>query len=180
MILLNHKKYRIILFTILNLLFVGLTAINFTSCCAYSFTGASVPEHLKTIAIPITDDRSGSGEPGLREKLTQKLIQSFIDDNTLQVAERTNANALLETSIVSLTDAPAIVAAGESVQSRRITIGVKVIYRDLVKRKTIYEKTFTNYSDYASSDPIQGRQTAIDNAIELISEDILLDTVSGW
>ena len=180
MILLNRKKSRIILFWFVNVLFVLLIAINFTSCCAYSFTGASVPEHLKTIAIPIADDRSGSGEPGLREKLTQDLIQKFIDDNTLQVAERTTANSLLECTIVSLTDAPAIVSAGENITSRRITIGVKVLYRDLVKRKTIFEKTFTNYSDYSSSNPIQGRTEAIQGAIDKISEDILLDTVSGW
>ncbi|RPI63568.1 MAG: hypothetical protein EHM44_04810 [Ignavibacteriales bacterium] len=175
-----RKKNNLILITVLNLLFVVLIAINFTSCCAYSFTGASVPEHLKTIAIPIADDRSGSGEPGLREILTQKLIQKFIDDNTLQVSERTSANAILECSIVSLSDAPAIVSAGENIASRRVTIGVKVIYRDLVKRTSIFEKTFSNYSDYPAGDPITGRQTAIDAAIELISEDILLDTVSGW
>ena len=116
----------------------------------------------------------------LRESLTQKLIQKFIDDNTLQVSERTSANAILECSIVSLSDAPAIVSAGENIASRRVTIGVKVIYRDLVKRTSIFEKTFSNYSDYPASDPITGRQTAIDAAIELISEDILLDTVSGW
>lgn len=180
MILLNRNKYKIILFSVLNILFVALFAINFTSCCAYSFTGASVPEHLKTIAIPIADDRSGSGEPGLREELTQILIEKFINDNTLQVSERTTANALLECSIVSLNDAPAIVSAGEDITSRRITIGVRVIYRDLVKRLTVFEKTFSNYSDYPASDPINGRQSAIDAAIELISEDILLDTVSGW
>ena len=179
MTLLN-KKNKILLIAILNLLFVVLTAINFTSCCAYSFTGASVPEHLKTIAIPIADDRSGSGEPGLRENLTQKLIQKFIDDNTLQVSERTSANALLECSIVSLSDAPAIVSAGESITSRRVTIGVRVIYRDLVKRTTVFEKTFSNYSDYLSSNPIDGRKAAIEEAIDRISDDILLDTVSGW
>ncbi len=180
MILRNLKKKKIILFAFINILFVGLIAINFTSCCAYSFTGASVPEHLKTIAIPIADDRSGSGEAGLRENLTQKLIQKFIDDNTLQVSERTTANALLECSIVSLSDAPAIVSAGENITSRRITVGVKVIYRDLVKRTTVFEKTFSNYSDYLSSEPVQGRKSAIETAIDLISEDILLDTVSGW
>ncbi len=179
MILLNKKSKKFFL-TILSLLFVVLAAINFTSCCAYSFTGASVPEHLKTIAIPIADDRSGTGEPGLREELTQKLIQKFIDDNTLQVSERTTANALLECSIVSLSDAPAIVSAGESITSRKITIGVRVIYRDLVKRTTVFEKTFTNYSDYLLSSPIEGRKAAIEEAIDRISDDILLDTVSGW
>jgi len=174
------KRNKLVVIALLNLLFVGLIAINFTSCCAYSFTGASVPEHLKTIAIPIADDRSGSGEPSLREKLTQKLIQKFIDDNTLQVSERTSANALLECSVVSLSDAPAIVSAGESVSTRRVTIGVKVIYRDLVKRKTVFEKTFSNYSDYDSNNPVAGRTAAIEESIDKISEDILLDTVSGW
>jgi hypothetical protein len=180
MTLLNLKKNKTLKLALLNLLFVVLITINFTSCCAYSFTGASVPEHLKTIAIPIADDRSGSGEPGLREGLTQKLVQKFIEDNTLQVAERTSANAILECTIVSLSDAPAIVSAGENITSRRITIGVKVLYRDLVNRKTIFEKTFTNYSDYSSSNPVQGRTDAINSAIDKISEDILLDTVSGW
>lgn len=180
MISVNNKKKKIILIAVLNLLLVVLTAINFTSCCAYSFTGASVPEHLKTIAIPIADDRSGSGEPNLRENLTQKLIQKFTDDNTLQVGERTSANALLECSIVSLSDAPAIVSAGENITSRRVTLGVRVIYRDLVKRTTVFEKTFSKYSDYQSDNPIEGRRTAIEEALDLISEDILLDTVSGW
>lgn len=180
MILLNHKKNKIILSSVLNLLIAGLIIIILEGCCAYSFTGASVPEHLKTVAIPIADDRSGSGEPGLRESLTQKLIQKFIDDNTLQVSERTTANAIIECTITSLSDAPAIVSAGEDIQSRRVTISVKVISRDLVKRKTLFDKTFSNYGDYPTSDPIQGRVNAIETAIDKISEDILLDTVSGW
>lgn len=153
--------------------------VNF-GCGAYSFTGASVPPHLKSIAIPVVDDRSGSGEPGLREMLTDKLIQKFIDDNTLQVTEKNKADALLECTITSLSDAPSVVAAGEQVQSRRITISVQVSYKDLVKRKTIYQKSFSNYGDYASTGSIAERNSAVENAIDNISEDILLETVSGW
>ena len=81
---------------------MAITVINFNGCCGYSFTGASVPQHLKTIAIPIAEDRSGSGEPGLRELFTEKLTNyNFIEDNALEVAERTNANAVVECSIVS-------------------------------------------------------------------------------
>lgn len=180
MILMKHKNNKGLFYTVYSLLFVVIIAINFAGCCAYSFTGASVPEHLKSIAIPIADDRSGSGEQGLRESLTQRLIQKFIDDNTLQVAERTSANALLECSIISLGYAPAIVSAGESVTTMRVTIGVKVVYRDLVKRTTIFDKTFTKYSDYPESGGVTERKEALEKAIDLISEDILLDTVSGW
>jgi len=161
-------------------LFIYISIINFTGCCIYSFTGSSVPEHLKTIAIPITDDRSGSGEAGLRELFTDKLTQRFIDDNSLQVTDRTKADAVIETTILSLPDAPVVVKAGEEVATRRVTLSVHAVYRDLVKRKTIYEKTFSEYGDYSSTGDINAKRTAIEEAVDLITEDILLDTVSGW
>lgn len=169
-----------ILVRVLLALFILFYVFNFTGCGAYSFTGASVPEHLKTVAVPIADDRSGSGEPGIREMLTDKLTQKFIDDNTLQVADRVNANAVVECNIVSLSDAPAIVSAGETVSTRRITIRVHVTYRDLVKRIAVYDKDFTNYGDYPGGGAINDRRNAIEEAIDKITEDILLDTVSGW
>ncbi len=161
-------------------LFIIAVVINFTGCCVYSFTGASVPQHLKTIAIPIAEDRSGSGEPGLKELLTDQLVQKFINDNTLQVTDKSNADALLECVILPLSDAPAVVAAGENVEVRRITINVQVTYRDLLKRKTIFDKKFSNYGDYPSGGNISQRRDAIQSAVDKITEDILLDTVSGW
>lgn len=162
------------------LLFITLGLINFTGCCAYSFTGASVPKHIKTIAIPVAQDRSGSGEPNLGEQLTNKLIQDFIDDNTLQIANKSNANSVLDCTITSLSDAPAVISAGENVTTRRITITVHAVYRDLVKRKTVFDKDFTNTSDYQAGGNISVRRAAIEDAINKISDDILLDTVSGW
>ncbi len=173
------KSVRVVTFSLSLLLFISLSISNF-GCCFYSFTGASVPQHLKTIAIPVSDDRSGSGEPGLRELLTDQLTQKFIDDNTLQVTERTTADAILENTITSLTDAPAVVAAGENVETRRVTISVNVTYRDLVQRKTIYTKSFSNYGDYPSGGSIAERRNAIETAVDRITEDIILDTVSGW
>ncbi|MHB1688012.1 MAG: LPS assembly lipoprotein LptE [Ignavibacteriaceae bacterium] len=154
--------------------------INFVGCCAYSFTGASVPKHLKTIAIPIADDKSGSGQPGLAELLTTTLTQKFIDDNTLQVASKTSSDALIQCTVISLTDAPAVVAAGENVTSRKITITVQAVYKDLVEHKTIFNKNFSNYGDYLVPGSIVDRNKAIQKAINNISEDILLAVVSGW
>jgi len=164
-------------------LFIILVVINFHSCCSYSFTGASIPAHLKTISIPIADDRSGSGEPGLRENFTTALTQKFIDDNSLRISDRVNANASLECTIATYGDAPevvSIVAGSEAVQSRRITIGVQVIYRDLVQRKTIFEQTFSNYAPYPNGGTQAEKTTAISKAIDLITQDILLAVVSGW
>lgn len=175
MLKVNLKK-----FSLLFLLFALTVVLNFNACCSYSFTGASVPKHLNTIAIPIADDKSGSAEIGLRESLTQKLIQKFIDDNSLQITDRINADAILECTVVSFNDAPAIISAGENVTSRRITVGVKASYKDLVKKVTIFDKTFTSYQDYPQGGSLSDRNNAIEKVLDQITEDILLETVSGW
>lgn len=175
MLKVNLKK-----FSLLFLLIALTVVLNFTACCSYSFTGASVPKHLNTIAIPIADDKSGSAEIGLRESLTQKLIQKFIDDNSLQITDRINADAILECTVVSFNDAPAIISAGENVTSRRITVGVKASYKDLVKKVTIFDKTFTSYQDYPQGGSLSDRNNAIEKVLDQITEDILLETVSGW
>lgn len=156
------------------------------SGCNYSFTGASVPPHLNSVAIPLFEDRSGSGEPNLGEDFTNELIQRFIEDNTLQIRERVNADAVLEGTIVSLTDSPAAVGVGqegnEAVTQRKINISVRVIYKDFVKRETIFEQTFTDFGlyDSASGNITELRNNAIAEAVDKITEDILLAVVSNW
>jgi len=154
--------------------------------CNYSFTGASVPPHLNSVAIPLFEDRSGAGEPNLGEDFTNELTQKFIDDNTLQIREKVNADAIIEGTIVSLTDSPAAVGVGqevnESVTQRRINISVRVVYKDFVKRETIFERTFPGFGDYVNEggNITQLRNEAIADAIDKITEDILLAVVSNW
>ena len=148
--------------------------------CAYSFTGSSVPAHLKTIAIPLFDDQSGSGEPSLRESFTNKLIDRFTQDNSLEVADKSHADSVLEGIIVSLKDEPLVVAKGESVTKRRVTITIKAKYQDLKLHKQLWDKEFSNTGDYEiAGGPVQ-RQGGIDGAIEKLTQDLLLETVSGW
>lgn len=154
------------------------------NACSYSFTGASIPAHLESIAIPLFDDRSGSGEPNLREDFTNELITKFIDDNSLQVRERVNANAILESTILSLVDAPSSVGAQngtDEITLRRITITVRVLYKDFVKKTTIFEQSFSNYADYVNEGDITTlRNEAIQETVDKITEDILLAVVSNW
>ena len=87
---------KLLLHTILVLALVSLTGC---SGCPYSFTGSSVPAHLKTVAIPLFDDLSGSGEPGLRELLTNKLIARFRQDNSLEVVDRSRPGLCLRIEV---------------------------------------------------------------------------------
>ncbi|MBI1804051.1 MAG: LptE family protein [Ignavibacteriae bacterium] len=148
--------------------------------CFYSLKGSSVPAHLKTIAIPLFDDQSGAGEPGLRERFTNKLIERFRQDNSLQVADRTHADSILEGVIVTVSAAPIVVTGGETLQKQRLTVTTKIIYEDTKQRRKVFDKQFSNYGDYDVSSGASGRQTALGVAIDKVTEDILNETVSGW
>lgn len=150
------------------------------SGCPYSFTGASVPAHLKTIAIPLVDDQSGFGEAGLREKFTTALNNLFISDNTLTVADRSTADAILEGAITSVRDAPSVVGQGEQVRQRRVTVTAKFVLKDMKLRRTMWEKTLSNWGDYDSGGGPSQQDAGIQEAIRKLSEDVLLETVSGW
>src|SRR5215510_11536148 len=96
--------------TIISILIVATCTLG-----CYSFRGGSVPSHLKTVAVPLFDDQSGSAEPGLREKFTNKLIDRFRQDNSLQVTDKTRSDSAVEGVIISLIDKPDVVVQGESV-----------------------------------------------------------------
>ena len=148
--------------------------------CLYSFKGSSVPAHLKTIGIPLFDDQSGSGEPNLRENITNKLIDKFRQDNSFQVADKTHADAVIEGVVVSLTSEPTVVSGTETVSKQRVSIGAKVTYQDMTLKKKIFEKQFSEWGDFDVTQGPSARDAALTTAIDKLTEDILNETVSGW
>ncbi len=146
----------------------------------YSFTGGSVPSHLKTISIPIFDDRSGFGEPGLRENFTNRTIERFRKDNSLELTDERTSDSILECTIITVRDEPSVVEAGEAVSKRKITITIKAVFQDMKMKRAIFDKQLSNWGEYEPGGGYEQRQSAINNAIEKLTEDILLETVSGW
>ncbi|HWP83323.1 MAG TPA: LptE family protein [Bacteroidota bacterium] len=170
---------KTIRFTLLALLGVGLVVL--LNACVYSFRGGSVPAHLNTIAIPIVEDQSGFGDPTLRDMVTSELVQRFINDNSLQMADRGTADSVLEGVITQVKpDQPVSVTAGDQVARRRITVTMRVRFQDLKQRKTVWEREFTQYGDYPSGGGLTQRTEGLREAVRKLTEDILNETVAGW
>lgn len=155
---------------------VAVSAASFFGC--YSFTGASVPPHLKTVAIPLFEDVSGFGEAGLRERFTQKVVEYFRTDNNLEIGERLTADSIIEGSIIQVIDAPSVIGGNDIVQTRRVTVTVRASFTDMKLRKKVWEKDFSNWGEYTQGQ--QTRDVALTDAVNKVAEDILLETVSGW
>lgn len=145
----------------------------------YSFTGGSVPEHLATLNIATVEDRSGFADPRYRDILTDELIKNFEDDGTFRLVER-NSDARLEAVITGIREEPISVTQGELESERKITISIDVEYTDLVMKKQVWKKVFSNYGVFEVANAQAGRQEALTTAVEQSAEDILFAVVSGW
>lgn len=146
----------------------------------YSFTGASIPSHIQTLAIPYVDDQSGFGQSELRQQLTDLLHEKFLREGSLQIAERNGADALLETVVTRVSDEPVGVRAGEALSNKRVTIYVEAHYRDQKKQREFWKRNFQQSADYAISENLDGLRRALREAEEKLAEDLLLGVISNW
>jgi hypothetical protein len=145
----------------------------------YSFTGGSVPPHLKTIAIATVADRSSFGQPIWREVMTQLLVERFRNDNTLQLVDR-DGDAELRAAITSISEEPVTLRAGEVERERKLRVSLDVEYYDAVKGRSIFRRTFTSEQFFPTAQAATARDQAIRTALEQIAADILLAVVSDW
>ena len=145
----------------------------------YSFTGGSVPEHLKTLYIPSVNDKSGLGNPQYREQLMQLLIDKFRNDGSFSLVER-NGDARLSVSISSIKEEAITVGIGELEKERKIVVLCQVEYYDAVKKTIIFSKNFTAFNIFSIANAQAERSQSTEKALEQISDDILLGVVSGW
>ena len=159
-----------------------LVTINIVGC-SYSFTGASVPPHLKTLFIGIVKDASTSGNSFVSEYATETIVNEFIKDNTLIIANsRQDSDAVLECTITNFSNVPQAVSENPEIRNqRKITITMNVVYRDQVKKNTIFEKSFSgDHTFVPQGDMNEEIKTAITESINKISENVLLAVVSNW
>ncbi len=163
---------------IITIIVISIIMIVLDGC--YSFKGGSVPVHLKTIAIPLYNDQSGFGEANLREIFTNKTIDLFIKDNSMQLADERTSDSILECAILAIRDEPLVIEAGEAVTKRKITITVRAVFKDMKLKKNIFDRQLSNWGEYDPTGSPAARQQAITAAIDKVAEDILLETVSGW
>jgi hypothetical protein len=154
-------------------LLVGLSI----SCGYYSFTG-SIPSDIKTVAVPLFDDNTSF--PGVREDLTNNVIDAFINDNTLQVVPESKADLVITGTILSIREKAAIITTGEEVEQYEVYVNVKVKCTEIKSGKVWWEKTLRRFGIMGGLENIDARNEAIETAINEITQDVLDNTLANW
>ncbi len=157
---------------------VILLLIFSVGCVKYSFKGA-LPSSLKTIAIPLFKDRSGW--PGLQEDLTTRVVDTFIEDNTLQVVNREeDADLILRGTITSVDQRAVSIGGDETVKETQIWVNVQVRCINTHNNKPLWSGTVRHFGTISGSGTLEEMDQAIKEALDRIVEEILLNTTAAW
>ncbi len=156
------------------LIFIPSTLI---SCGSYSFSGSSVPGHIKSVAIPLFEDETA--EFGIKEKVTDSLLDDFIKENILQIADKKNADSIIQGTITRVSDTPYTFDENEDVQEFRVSISVDIIWYDQIKNVDLFEGGIIGWGVYSASSP-EDRADGLDQAVERLVTEIINQTLSGW
>lgn len=159
-----------------------LTVGSLTGCSFYSFSGASIPSHLETIAIPIAQDNSSSPFNALGTRLTDVLTDRFVDRTSLSLTTNdADADALLTARIERYTNRPTGVSGEERATTNQVTIRVRVRYVDQVNDEELVNQTFSGVANYNPVEAgLAGEEQASRLALQNVADDIFTNATSNW
>jgi len=158
-----------------------ITVVLLGGCAFYSFTGATIPGHINTIAVPLAIDRTSGPLPTLDESLTQQVITQFVNQTRLQLtSSEADADALLELRIEQYSNTPSAVG-GDRAARNRVSLSVAVRYVDQVNDEELLDRSFSGSEEY---DPIElgpaGEEEAARAVLDIIAQDIFTTATSNW
>lgn len=177
----HHAPRRVGLTERLHLAGVLLAALALSACGIYTFSGASIPANLQTIAVPLAESQATSGPPNLDRLLTDALVSRFADRTRLSLeTDETEADAVVRATITQYAIAPAAVTGENVAALNRVSLGVRVVVYDRVEDRDLLDRTFSAAEDFAPSDGLQGEADAAATALEQVARDAFTAATSDW
>lgn len=164
----NKLKYLIIL----PILFAS-------SCGIYSFSGVNL-EGAKTISFGYFDNAAPIVNPNLSQSFYDEMTKRFVNQTSLNYIPR-NGDIYFEGKIIDYSVKPIDLKAGDVAAYNRLTITVKITYKNFKNPKTNFEKNFSWYADYESSSLLSDVEDQLVSEItQKIVDDIFNASVVNW
>ena len=158
-----------------------LLPLALVGCGVYTFSGATIPSHLQTVAIPIAEDRAQGGPPGLDRLLTDALVERFVDRSRLSLEpDEAEADAVVRAAIEQYSISPAAVTGDDVAALNRVSLGVRVVVEDRVEGGELLNRVFSAAEDFAPATGLQGEADASAAALEQIARDVFTAATSDW
>ena len=156
-----------------------LLCVSFVGCGVYTFSGSTLPSHLKTVDIPLFTNQSL--QPGVAEDITAKLNSKVQEDNLLKPVSQ-NSDATIIGKVLSYDNRPYTYGSKSvrnvDVSSYSVKISVEVEFLDNKKDKTIYKGVITEEGIYDFEGETE--EVGKERAVEKIIDKIMQNSVQSW
>ena len=147
------KSFRILrYFIVLSFVLVS------QSCSTYTFSGASIPDEMKTISIQFFENNATLVVPYLASQFTESLKERVRNQSRLSIT-RTEADANFEGRITDYTVRPVAIQGNERAGLNRITVIVNVKYTNALKPELSFEESFQAFQEFSlNQGPLQTQE----------------------
>ena len=149
-----------------------------SSCGAYSFSGASVPDSIKTVKVNFIENKARYNNPQLSPRLTDRLKQKITNQTKLNP---TNGDAHYEISgYVSDYSVTTSGISNQQTVNNRLTVGVHISLNNTLDGKTQEYDISRSFEFSAASSLQTAEATLMDEIIRGLTDDIFNRIFSNW
>lgn len=162
-------------------LFLPVVLVSLLAACGiYKFNDTSIAPDVYTISVYNIDNRAMKVNPTLSNTLTVALQDQYRKLTKLEMLED---GGDLEVSgyIASYDVTPTAVTSEEVAAQNRLTITVKITFKNNKHPEEDFEKSFAAFQDFGSTISLDAVEAQlVDEIVEILVEDIFNATVANW
>jgi hypothetical protein len=167
---------KILLANTLAILTIILTACSIN----VTLSGASIDENLKTVSVQYFNNRAAIINPTLSQNFTESLKDRITNESRL-VLENGLGDVDFSGEITGYTVRPMAIQADALSAETRLTVTVKVRYKNKVDPKKNWESSFSAYEDFPSEQNITAVEEDLNRLIiDQLTENIFNKAFSDW
>ncbi len=146
----------------------------------YSLSGASIPPDAKTFSVAYFPNNATMVSPILSSTLTDALVDIFSRRTRLQQVDE-GGDFAFEGEITNYTSVTSSVSSDDYALLNRLTITVKVRFTNAIDETMSFNKTFSAYEDYESTQLLtEVEGTLIPQIVDKLVTDIFMAAASNW
>ena len=146
----------------------------------YSFSGASIPPEAKTVSVQLFQNIAPQVNPMLSNYFTEELKNRFVSQTKL-VMVNDFGDFAFSGQITGYSVSPVSVQSNEVAAQNRLSISIKVKFVNIIDPKSSFDKNFSQYEDFESSQSfVQVEDELMREIVKKIVEDIFNASAANW
>ena len=159
---------------------IVLASITITSCGIYSFTGASIPDEAKSVSVAYFTTTVTNSPLSLKQTITEDLKDLLLTQTDLYLKEL-DGDLLFSGQIIKYNVSPIAIKANETAGKNRLTIAIKINYKNNFDKNQNFDSTFSRYRDFNSLENLADIENILieEITIELL-EDVFNKAFVNW